>query len=165
LIIIVIGVSGSGKSTLGRALARALDWTFIEGDDFHPPHNVDKMRRGEPLNDDDRAPWLADLHRHIAALNQQGRDAVLACSALKQSYRAVLSRGIRELQFVFLHGDAELIRERLRVRRGHYMPADLLDSQLATLEAPADALCVDIALSTTQQVQKVLRALKREARP
>jgi gluconokinase len=163
LIIIVIGVSGSGKSTLGRALARALDWTFIEADDFHPPRNIEKMRRGEPLNDDDRAPWLVELHRQIAAFDRQGRDAVLACSALKQSYRAVLSRDIGALRFVFLDGEAELIRARLRSRKAHFMPAGLLDSQLATLEAPDDALFVDISLSTVQQVDMVLRALGLEA--
>jgi carbohydrate kinase (thermoresistant glucokinase family) len=165
LIIIVIGVSGAGKSTLGRALARALDWTFIEGDDFHPPRNVGKMRRGEPLNDEDRAPWLAELHRHIAALERQGRDAVLACSALKRSYRTVLSRGIQELRFVFLGGDSEVIRARLRDREAHFMPAGLLDSQIATLETPEDAIFVNIKLSTAQQVKQVLRTLGLEANP
>lgn len=163
MIIVVMGVSGSGKSTLGRALARALRWAFIEGDDFHPPHNIEKMRRGEPLNDGDRAPWLAELHRYIAGLDRQGRNAVLSCSALKQSYRAVLSRGIQELRFVFLGGDSEVIRARLRAREAHFIPVGLLDSQIATLETPEDAIFVDIELSTARQVEQVLRALRLES--
>jgi gluconokinase len=163
MIVIVVGVAGSGKTTLGRALAQALGWEFVEGDDFHPPRNVEKMRRGESLSDADRAPWLAKLHGYIAALDRQGRDAVLACSALKQRYRETLSTGIRDVRFVYLCGAAELIRARLQMRRGHFMPAELLDSQIATLEPPEQAVRVAIDMRTDQQVAAVLRGLELEA--
>ncbi|MGD2075003.1 MAG: gluconokinase [Gammaproteobacteria bacterium] len=163
MIVIVIGVAGSGKTTLGRALAQALDWEFVEGDDFHLPRNVEKMRRGEPLNDADRAPWLAELHGYIAALDRQGRDAVVACSALKQRYREILSAAIRDVRFVYLCGAVALIRARLQSRKAHFMRAELLDSQIATLEPPERAVRVDIDMPTDQQVAAVLRGLGLEA--
>lgn len=163
MIIIVIGVAGSGKTTLGRALAQALDWNFVEGDDFHPPRNIEKMRRGEPLNDVDRAPWLAQLHGYIAALDRRGSGAVVACSALKQHYRKSLSVGIRDVRFVYLCGEPELIRARLRGRSTHFMPAELFDSQIATLEPPDKSVRIDIDMQTDRQVAAVLRGLGLEA--
>lgn len=164
MIIAVIGVSGSGKSTLGGALGEALHWTFVEGDDFHPPENVAKMRRRQPLDEADRGPWLAAIHHHLLALDRRGQDAVLACSALKKSHRATLAAGLRDIRFVYLCGDPELIRRRMRSRSGHFMPADLLDSQIAALEPPLDALLIPIDLSTEAQVAQVVGALNPEHR-
>lgn len=155
-----MGVSGTGKSTLGRALAGTLGWRFIEGDDFHPQDNIDKMSRGEPLDDHDRAPWLARLNDHLRELDRGSLDAVVACSALKAQYRASLAAGIDGLHFIFLHGSAELIRRRLEGRDGHFMPTSLLGSQLDTLEAPGDAIGIDIAWATPLQVDRVLQALR-----
>ena len=163
MIVVVIGVSASGKSTLGKALAGVLGWEFNEGDDLHPPSNVAKMRRGVPLNDADRGPWLANLNRRIRQVDEAGEDAVLACSALKKRYRDVLGVGIRDIRFVYLCGDPELIRARIQRRQGHFMPAGLLDSQIATLEPPNDAVLVRIDLSTEQQVAVVLKALALES--
>lgn len=135
-IVLVMGVSGSGKTTLGRALARALDAEFLEGDKFHPESNVAKMSRGEPLDDADRWPWLDRLSRELARASAAGRTVVLACSALKRSYRDRLRRGAPGLRLVFLKGDKALILERMRTRTDHFMPPGLLDSQLAALEEP-----------------------------
>jgi gluconokinase len=136
-IYVVMGVSGSGKSVVGAALANELDVEFVDGDDYHPAANVKRMAAGIPLTDADRAAWLGAL----AARIREARDArvglVVACSALKRSYRDVLRAGAPDLQFVFLAGSRELIAARLGTRSGHYMPASLLDSQLATLEEPA----------------------------
>lgn len=165
MIIVVIGVTASGKSTLGEALASALGWEFIEGDAFHPPENVAKMHQGEPLNDADRAPWLAALNRRIGEVEAAGKNAVLSCSALKKRYRDRLREGIREIRFVYLCGDPETIRARLQARRGHFMPGSLLDSQIATLEPPRDALLVPIELPTGEQVAAVRRELSLEVHP
>jgi carbohydrate kinase (thermoresistant glucokinase family) len=154
-----MGVSGSGKSTLGRALADSLSWTFIEGDDFHPPANVEKMRRGEPLNDVDRQPWLQALNARLREHATDSTGAILACSALKKTYREVLSAGVADLQYVFLCGDPAVIRQRLANRAGHFMPASLLDSQIETLEPPKDAVFVRIDLPTADQVNIVTYAL------
>jgi gluconokinase len=120
---------------------------------------VNKMRSGQPLDDRDRAPWLAAVHQHLSALDSAGRDAVVACSGLKAAHRAVLGAGIADLRFVFLHGEADLIGERLRQRSRHFMPAELLGTQLAALEPPEDALAVSVRLPTREQVQRVIDAL------
>jgi gluconokinase len=132
--LVVMGVSGSGKTTIAIAVAKRLGWVFAEGDDFHPAANVEKMRAGHPLTDDDRWPWLEALADWIGAREQAGDNAVLTCSALKRSYREVLERGHPSVRFVHVTASPETIRRRLQRRRGHYMPAALLDSQLATLE-------------------------------
>ena len=134
---VVMGVSGVGKSVVGAALARALDVGFVEGDEYHPPDNVERMSRGVPLTDEDRAGWLRALAARIGEARTAGTGLVMACSALKRSYRDVLRAEAPELQFVFLKGPRTLIAERLAGRRGHYMPASLLESQLATLEEPS----------------------------
>jgi len=139
-----MGVAGSGKTTIGRLLAYDLRWPFYDADDFHPPANVEKMHHGVALTDADRAPWLDALHALLEQLTRDGHSAVLACSALKRAYRDRLSAGIVGVQFVYLRGDASLIRLRLARRSGHFMPIDLLQSQLDTLEPPADAIAVDI---------------------
>ena len=132
--LVVMGVSGSGKTTVAEGVARRLGWTFAEGDDFHPPANVEKMRAGQPLTDDDRRPWLALLAEWIGARERAEENAVLTCSALKRAYRDVLSAGHPSVRFVHVTAAADTIRHRLERRRGHYMPASLLDSQLAVLE-------------------------------
>jgi gluconokinase len=134
---VVMGITGSGKSTVGASLAHKLGVDFVEGDDYHPPENVQRMASGIPLTDDDRAGWLRVLAARIREARDAGTGLVLTCSALKRSYRDVLRAAAPELQFVFLDGPRALIAERITERRGHYMPASLLDSQLAALEDPA----------------------------
>jgi gluconokinase len=158
-IVVIMGVSGVGKTTIGRLLSERLGWTFVEGDDLHPAANVQKMRRGEPLDDADRAPWLRALRRRIDELATTGRSAVVACSALKAAYRDVLARGRPELRFVWLVAPPERIVERLRERRGHFMPAALLASQHATLEPPDDAIRADATRSPEEIVTSICRAL------
>jgi gluconokinase len=140
MIVVVMGVSGAGKTTVGRLLAARLGWPFLDADEFHPPENVAKMASGTPLTDEDRWPWLHGLNERL----RQTQDAVLACSALKQSYRELLSRGVADCRFVHLRANIELIRSRLAARRHRYMPASLLESQFATLEPPRDAIEVDV---------------------
>ena len=132
--LVVMGVSGSGKTTVARGVAVRLGWVFAEGDDFHPAANVEKMHAGHPLTDEDRWPWLRALADWIGAREAAGENAVLTCSALKRSYRDVLCTGHPSVLFAHVTASAETIRRRLEQRRGHYMPASLLDSQLATLE-------------------------------
>lgn len=134
-----MGVAGSGKSLIGAMLARSLGVPFVEGDDFHPAANVERMARGIALTDEDRAGWLEALARRIREASAAGTGLVLTCSALKRSYRDVLRAGVPRgnLTFVFLRGPQALIAERLAARRGHFMPATLLDSQFAVLEEPA----------------------------
>ncbi len=143
-VIIVMGVAGSGKTTVGRLLADALDAAYAEGDDYHSAENVAKMENGTPLDDADRAPWLAGMAADIDRWLATGQRTVLACSALKQRYRNVLIGDRRGVVLVHLTGPESLIRERLAARKNHYMPADLLASQVAALEAPDDALTIDI---------------------
>src|SRR6476660_900568 len=125
MIVVVMGVSGSGKSTIGQPLAERLDFPFLDADEFHPPENVAKMASGTPLTDEDRWPWLALLNTKL----KNEKNAVLACSALKQSYRDALARGLADCRFVHLRGTIELIRSRLADRKHRYMPASLLESQ------------------------------------
>jgi gluconokinase len=138
-VVVVMGVSGAGKTTIGRELAAALDWEFVEGDDLHPPENVDKMGAGEPLTDVDRAPWLEALAARIAAILDAGACAVVACSALRADYRRRLAPAgpaSDAVRFVHLDVPRDVLRQRLAQRRGHFFPVSLLDSQLAALEVP-----------------------------
>jgi gluconokinase len=157
MIVLLMGVAGVGKTTIGEALARELGWRFIDADDFHPPQNVAKMKAGTPLNDDDRWPWLARLNK----LLKEETNAVLACSALKAAYRERLAQGVADFTTVYLHGSPELIRARIAARKHRYMPAALLDSQLATLEPPADAISIDVAGSTEESVAAITARLRR----
>src|SRR6476646_6878153 len=124
-----MGVSGSGKTTIGRALAKRLGWLFQEGDALHPPENVGKMKAGHPLDDEDRAPWLAAIAVTIDAWRAQGDARIITCSALKRRYREIVIGDRPDVRLVYLEGSRDLIGERVRARRGHFMPASLLDSQ------------------------------------
>lgn len=159
MIVILMGVSGSGKTTVGRMLAGELGWEFLEADEFHPPANIDKMRRGEPLDDADRDPWLAAIAKALDERVQAGRNAVLACSALKHAYRKRL-RVAPEVRFVYLKGTFEEIEERLGDRRGHFFSPDLLESQFEALEEPHDALVVDISSPPAAIVREITRELE-----
>ncbi len=136
--VVVMGVSGSGKSTVAEGLVDRLGWEFAEGDDFHPPANVAKMRSGQPLDDDDRWPWLRRLADWIGEREQAGRPVVVTCSALKRSYRDLLRNGHPSVWFAHVTVDPDLLRERVAGRTGHYMPASLVESQLAALEPLQD---------------------------
>jgi gluconokinase len=159
MVVVLMGVSGTGKTAVGTRLAKALGGAFAEGDDYHPPANVEKMRSGVPLDDADREPWLETLSREIGRWLDEGKTVVLACSALKQSYRDILKAGHKGVRFVHLKGDKALILKRLQGRRGHYMPPSLLDSQLATLEEPADAITVGIEATPDQIVADIMKKL------
>lgn len=155
-----MGVSGSGKSTVGRQVADALGWEFRDGDDFHPPENVAKMRAGTPLNDDDRRPWLLAIQRWMRATQAAGGSGVIACSALKEAYRDLLLREEPWVRFVHLAGPKEVIAERMKARSGHFMPSSLLDSQFAALEAPADAWVEDIRNRPDEIVARILQRVR-----
>jgi len=159
-VLIVMGVSGSGKTTVGPLLAAALGWSYAEGDQYHPPANIAKMKSGRPLTDADRAPWLAGMATAIDEWLAADRPTVLACSALKRSYRDALKRGHQDVGFVWLKGDRETIAARLAGRRGHFMPAALLESQFRTLEEPADAIEVDVRETPERIVATVLKVLQ-----
>ena len=155
-VVVVMGVSGAGKTTVGSMLAERLGWEFADADDYHPPANVAKMASGQPLNDADRAPWLQALQELSATKLSQNRSLVLACSALKASYRDVIAAGDPRIRFVFLHGSFELIQARLQERSGHYMPAALLRSQFDALEEPDDAMILDIGPPPTDLVATII---------
>jgi len=156
MIVVLMGVSGVGKTTIGELLAQRLGWRFIEGDDYHPRQNVAKMAAGIPLEDADRWPWLDALN---AMLRGQG-DAIIACSALKESYRQRLLASIADARVVHLHGTKALIASRLAERKHRYMPASLLDSQFATLEAPTGALSIDVAADPESCADAIVAALR-----
>jgi carbohydrate kinase (thermoresistant glucokinase family) len=159
MIIVVMGVSGCGKTTIGKLLAKRMDLAFIEGDDFHPPANVAKMRQGAPLDDSDRIPWLRKLALRLDEAEGAG-GAVCACSALKKSYRDILAAG-REarISFVYLRGSKECVEKRMRERAGHYMPPSLLQSQFLALEEPRDALTVHIDQDPSRIVDEIIAGL------
>ena len=156
-VIVVMGVAGSGKSTVGAALAAAVGWPFVDADDHHAAASIAKMARGEPLDDGDRWPWLDRLRAIIDGALAREDGLVLACSALKASYRARLTGGDAggRVRFVYLAGTPELLRARLAQRPGHFMKPGMLDSQLATLEVPSDAVTVDAGLPLGAQVGQI----------
>ncbi|CAG0995864.1 gluconokinase [Burkholderiales bacterium] len=158
MIVVVMGVTGCGKSTVGAALAARLGWRFIEGDEFHPEGNVEKMASGMPLTDEDRWPWLDRLADEMRAVEAAGDNAVVACSALKEAYRARFAPA-GDVRFVHLAGDEATIAARLARRRHRYMPASLLASQFATLERPASAVTVDIRMPVDRLVDAICAAL------
>jgi gluconokinase len=159
-VFIVMGVSGTGKSTVGRRVAADLSLTFIEGDDFHPQHNVQKMAGGTPLTDEDRAPWIDALVKAINA-RQPRRNALVACSALTNFVRDRLRAAVQEpLHFIVLTADPQIIRQRLTRRGQHFMKEGMLDSQLATLQWPADAIAIDVSGSIDAVVDEVIRSIR-----
>jgi 6-phosphogluconate dehydrogenase len=158
MIVVVMGVAGSGKTTVGSVLAGALGCTFLDADALHPSANVDKMRRGVPLTDADRRPWLAAVHAGIRASFGRREDLVVACSALKEEYRAVLADGVR-ITWVYLKGSEALFRSRLQERTGHFVPVALLDSQIRALEEPSGAIVVDAATPVAEIVRQVMARL------
>jgi len=158
MIIVVMGVAGSGKTTVGTKLAAALHCAFFEGDSLHSQANVEKMRHGIPLTDADREPWLTAIHRRLCDALTAGQSLVVACSALKRSYRAKLGEGL-PVTWVYLKGSADLIRSRLRHRVHHFMKANLLASQFDDLEEPSGAIIVDIAQPPDAIVQQVLTGI------
>ncbi|XHX76044.1 MAG: gluconokinase [Stenomitos frigidus ULC029] len=158
MIILVMGVSGSGKTTIGALLAATLHWQFQDADSFHPAANIEKMRCGEPLTDDDRLPWLLAMQQAIADWQKASIHTVLACSALKAEYRQLLSQSSQVKQ-VYLKGSFALVQQRLQQRQGHYMKADLLQSQLDTLEEPDNALVIDINQPPDAIVAEIRKAL------
>ncbi len=154
-VVILMGVAGSGKTTVGQALSAALGWEFRDADEFHPPANVAKMAAGHPLDDADRKPWLAAIRAHIDATLRRGESAVVTCSALKERYRRVIVGDSSDVKLVYLHGAPELLRQRLAARTGHFMKPGMLDSQLAALEPPHDALQLDIAEPVATLVARI----------
>jgi len=161
--IVVMGVSGCGKSTVGRGLAEALQIHFVEGDELHSPRSVELMAADTPLTDADRHGWLQEVASQLGNATAQARGVVVSCSALKRTYRDLLRAGAPDVRFVFLHGPAELLFDRLRTRTGHYMPASLLQSQLATLEPPgADEAPIrfDITVPPADIVAEAVRQLR-----
>jgi gluconokinase len=158
VIIVVMGVTGSGKTTVSTLLAARLAWLFADADDFHSAANKEKMHKGIPLTDADRLPWLAAMHEQIAKWIASKQSAVLACSALKRSYRQQLWTG-PEAKYVYLRGSYELIAERLRTRKGHFADEHILAGQFADLEEPSDALVVDISASPDKIVAEICRRL------
>jgi gluconokinase len=155
MIVVVMGVSGAGKTTVGKALATDLGWEFLDADDLHPHANLEKMRRGVPLDDADRAPWLEAVAERMRAM----ADGVVACSALKEAYRERL-RVRPDVRFVLLDVPREVLEERLARRSGHYMPASLLESQLATLQRPVDADVVDGGRGLQEVVAEIRARLR-----
>lgn len=155
MVIILMGVSGVGKTSLGTRLAEVLGWRFLEGDDFHPPQNVAKMAAGLPLTDEDRAPWLERLRALVAECLARGEHAVLTCSALKRSYRRRLTVDPERVRWVYLRAPREVIASRLAQRTGHFMPPGLLGSQLETLEAPEEALQVEVTAGPEELVAAI----------
>jgi gluconokinase len=161
MIVIVMGVVGAGKTTVGELLAATLGWEFADADDFHPAANVEKIRNGIPLDDEDREPWLDALRAAIVKWIGERRNVVLACSALKRRYRLKLEVG-PQVNFVYLKGSANLVSERLRSRHGHFAGEAILASQLADLEEPEDTLTVDVGGSPQQIVDQIRKGLRLE---
>jgi len=162
LVLIVMGVVGAGKTTVGTLLAQKLGWQFADADDFHSPENIEKIRRGIPLDDSDRAPWLSALRNAILQRNAKGRNVVLACSALKRGYRKELRAVL--VRFVYLKGSSRVILDRLRSRHGHFAKEAILESQLAALEEPGsdepDVITVDIDQPPDAIVSEIIAKLQ-----
>ncbi len=159
MIIVVMGVTGAGKTTVGRKLAQGLGASFYDADDFHSQGNKDKMGRGMALTDEDRRPWLETLHGLMEQWREKKNSLVLACSALKQKYRDLLSAGL-DVKWVYLKGDPETIRQRIEKRQGHFAGPAILESQFAALEEPSDAVVVDLREDPDTIVARILKSMK-----
>jgi gluconokinase len=160
MIIVLMGVSGSGKTTIGTMLADAIQCSFLEGDSLHSKENIEKMSRGIPLTDSDRAPWLTAIRDHILRFSKRGENLVVGCSALKQEYREFIARDV-PITWVYLKGSAELIRSRLKHRSSHFMKAYMLASQFEVLEEPSDAIVVDVSPPPSAIVEEILARLRK----
>lgn len=159
MIIVIMGVTGCGKSTIGNLLAQKLSLPFIEADEFHSKENVVKMSSGIPLNDEDRYPWLESLSLQLQSHEKTG--AVLACSALKESYRQILQKNVNEkIIWIYLDGSETVLQERMKNRAGHFMPGTLLQSQLATMEKPVYAYCFSIEKDPETITNEILNTIK-----
>ena len=159
-ILFIIGVSGTGKSTIGQLLAERLNLTFFDGDDFHSESNIKKMANKNPLTDEDRYDWLLTLNQ--LAINNQETGAIIVCSALKESYRKLLANSIEDkVEWISLEGSFDLLLDRLQKRKGHFMPADLLHSQLDTFEAPYEAMRISIVPSPQEIVDKIIQEYQK----
>lgn len=158
MVLLVMGVTGSGKTTVAQLLADRLAWLFLEADDFHSPANKQKMHAGIPLTDADRLPWLESIHEELLRQNKQGKNVVLACSALKEEYRRLLEAGLL-LKVIYLKGSYELIRARLHARHGHFAGEAILADQFANLEEPRDTITVSIEAPPEQIVNEIIAAL------
>ena len=159
MVILIMGTTGAGKSTIGKLLAERLAWPFLDADDFHPQANIEKMKHGIPLTDLDRAPWLDRIHDELVRLSEAGQNVVLACSALKQSYRDTLARGL-DLRVVYLRGSYEEMRRHILARHGHFAGEAILAGQFADLEEPQDALLLPVAERPDELVQQTITGLK-----
>lgn len=157
--IVLMGVSGCGKSTVGKELSSRLGWPFLDGDDYHPPVNIEKLSRGIPLTDEDRQPWLETLHDLIVKHLTDGRSLIMASSALKASYRRILDGGRKDVRFVHLQGSFDLIYKRMQQRRGHFMEPEMLHSQFEALELPEEALTISVALKVNEITDQVISSL------
>jgi len=159
MVLLVMGVAGSGKTTVGSVLAKKLGWPFLDADDLHSPANREKMHRGIPLTDEDRLPWLRLIHEELAGRTRKGENTVLACSALRQSYREILCAGL-EVTIIYLRATAKQLHQHFAGRSNHFAGENLVPSQLATLEEPPDALVEDIGRSPETIVADICLRLK-----
>jgi gluconokinase len=159
MIVLVMGVTGSGKTTVGRMLADRLEWVYLEADDFHSAANKERMHRGVPLTEADRLPWLDAIHTELVMQNAQGKNVVLACSALREEYRVILTAGL-QVKLIYLRGSRELIGGRLRLRKHHFAGESILDDQFAALEEPHDAILEDIAEDPETIVEEILHKIR-----
>lgn len=158
-VLVLMGVTGSGKTVIGRMLARDLGWEFLDGDDFHPTANIAKMAAGIPLTDEDRFPWLKMLGDEIFKHIKNGKNTIVACSALRSVYRDVLSGGKSEIRFIYLKGTKKLLLQRLKNRVHSFMPSTLLDSQLEILEEPKNAIIIEISPTPKVIVEEIKRTV------
>lgn len=159
MIVLVMGTTGAGKTTVGQLLAQELNWIFLDADDFHPAANIEKMKQGIPLTDVDRVPWLAAIHAEIERQSAVGKNCVLACSALKESYRETIGAGLA-MKTVYLKGTYEEMRSHILARHGHFAGEGILSGQFRDLEEPTDALVVSVRHTPEEIVEEVCRALK-----
>jgi len=159
MVTLVMGTTGAGKTTVGKLLAERVGWTFLDADDFHPPANIEKMKHGIPLTDADRIPWLANIHAELLRLSQLNQNVVLACSALKQTYRDQLSSGL-DFRVVYLRGTYDEMKHHIEARHGHFAGESILAGQFADLEEPANALILDVTQPPEQLVAEAISRLQ-----
>jgi gluconokinase len=158
MVILLVGTTGAGKTTVGKLLAARVRWTFLDADDFHPPANIEKMKHGIPLSDVDRFPWLEKIHTELVRLSRNGTNIVLACSALKQSYRDQLSAEL-DVRIAYLRGTYEVMRRHIESRHGHFAGEAILAGQFADLEEPKNALVLDVLHSSEELVTEIIANL------